>query len=65
MESLDVKIQTAEAELKEMQGRLDKSYLKEDAIVIDEAEGVVYEIPVTEGTRLEGGEPILRLINPN
>ncbi len=65
VESLDVKIQTAEAELKEMQGRLNKSYLKGDAIIIDEAEGVIYEIPVTEGTRLEGGEPILRLINPN
>lgn len=65
VEALDIKIQTAETELKEMKAKLTKAYLKDKAIVLDQKEGVVYEILVTEGTRLKGGEPIMRLIDPS
>lgn len=65
VETLDIKIQAAETELKEMNTKLTKAYLKDNSIILDQTEGVVYEILVAEGTRLIGGEPIMRLIDPS
>ncbi len=64
-QKLNMKIQMAQTELKELKNKLNKSYLKEDTVIADKDSSTICEVLTEEGSLMSdtAKEPILRMID--